>query len=365
MRILITALDLTRRGGAQLFVRDLAIGVLQMGHEPVVYSPALGAVAREIRRWTIPVTSDLRTISAPPEVIVGNYHLGTMTALMRFPDCGAILISHGFDIPIVPRFPRIHRHVAVDEPTRGALVSVHGIEEEKVSLIFNAVDLGRFRAREGLPARPRRALVFGNQFVEGPQLDAIRAACERRGIGVDLAGRGGRVAEEPEKILLDYDIVFARARCALEAMASGAAVILAGPTRLGTLVTPDTLEALRPLNFGRRTLQTTITVDRILEQIDRYDPGAAAEVTRWIRETASLESMATEILRLSEEVVEEQGSLARDPEGEAGAMADYLASLERDYAMKFERIMAWVSSWPLIGGVALNLVRRVKRSIFG
>lgn len=50
-----------------------------------------------------------------------------------------------------------------------------------------------------------------------------------------------------------YDLVFAKARCALEAMAVGCAVVLCDVGGLGPLVTRAQVQHLRRWNFGRRT----------------------------------------------------------------------------------------------------------------
>ena len=47
MRILITNLKLEGRTGTELFVCDLARGLLEAGHRPVLYSPRLGKLAAE------------------------------------------------------------------------------------------------------------------------------------------------------------------------------------------------------------------------------------------------------------------------------------------------------------------------------
>jgi hypothetical protein len=85
-------------------------------------------------------------------------------------------------------------------------------------MIPNAVDLKRFRTRGPLPVRPRRALVFSNYVTEGRYLDLVREVCRRAGIVLDVAGtRVGRPCDSPEELLGQYDLVFAKARCALEA----------------------------------------------------------------------------------------------------------------------------------------------------
>ena len=54
MRILITNNGLATRAGTELYVRDLALGLLKRGHTPIAYSTKLGEVATEIRAATVP-----------------------------------------------------------------------------------------------------------------------------------------------------------------------------------------------------------------------------------------------------------------------------------------------------------------------
>lgn len=361
MRFLITNYDLTRRGGTQLFVRDLAVRLLEQQHEPIVYSPYLGAIASELRGWTIPVTSDLRSIAAAPDIIIGNDHLGAMSALHRFPGTPAIYFVHGPQT-LLPKFPRIRRYVAVDETCRSHLLFTHGVGEEQVEVILNAVDLSRFLPRDSLPPRPRRAALFGNQFQDNEQLRAIRTACRDAGIEVDIVGYSlGKSVANPEKALLEYDLVFARARCALEAMATGAAVILTGRTRMGGMVMPAELERFRHLNFGRRTLMTPIDADSVRREISRYDAAGALEVCRRIRETASLDASVDQIVRLAGDVVDEQRESTIDVAAEYDATAAYLRALEPE-VNRLENLWMRIGRLPLVGGIASRLAIFISRS---
>jgi hypothetical protein len=132
--------------------------------------------------------------------------------------------------------------------------------------------------------------VFTNYAPRVPE--PIRQACEAAGIDqVDIAGLASKqVLANPENHLAEYDIVFAKARAALEAMASGCAVIVTHQQGVAGLVTPDNMAALRQLNFGARTMkQYPLDRDVIARELALYDPQSAAQVTRWIRETASLD----------------------------------------------------------------------------
>ena len=93
---------------------------------------------------------------------------------------------------------------------------------DRVALLPNFVDTARFLPRAPLPQRPRRALLFSNYANEESHLPAVRAACVAAGLELDVAGAGvGNVIDEPERVLGSYDIVFAKAKAAIEAMAVG------------------------------------------------------------------------------------------------------------------------------------------------
>ena len=72
-------------GGLQTYERDLATWLIARGQSVVVYSTRLGDAERQFALRTIPVTDDLRSITAPVDVIHGDSALETMTALLQFP----------------------------------------------------------------------------------------------------------------------------------------------------------------------------------------------------------------------------------------------------------------------------------------
>ena len=59
MRILITNNTLARRAGSELYVRDLALGLIKRGHTVFAYSTNLGDVARELQSAGIEVVNNL------------------------------------------------------------------------------------------------------------------------------------------------------------------------------------------------------------------------------------------------------------------------------------------------------------------
>jgi glycosyltransferase involved in cell wall biosynthesis len=308
LRILLTNNTLAERAGSELYVRDLALALLRAGHRPVAFSTHLGEVAAEMRAATIPVVSDLRLLAEAPDLIHGHHHLDTMTALLQFEGVPAISYCHGWtpweEAPL--QFPRVLRYVAVDQTCRDRLVCEHGLPPEKVRVILNFVDGSRFPRRRPLPSRPQRALVFSNQAEDGGYAGLIREACAGSGIQVDLLGRsGGRISADPGTVLARYDLVFAKARAALEAMAVGCAVIVGDASGCGPLVTSENVQRLRQMNFGLRCLREAWTVKAIRAEIAAFDARDAERVTSFIRVDADLGRAMETLVCLYRQVIEE------------------------------------------------------------
>jgi len=371
LRILITNHGLKERAGSELYVRELALWLLRNGHSPIVYSSKLGEVASEIRQATVPVVDDLADVAVQPDLIHGQHHVETMTALLHFPHTPAVFFCHGWlpweETP--PHFPRILRYVAVDDTCRDRLVCEHGIEEEVVRVILNFVDLKRFVPRGELSAKPRRALVFSNSASETTYVANVREACRRAGISLDVVGsKAGRTSERPEKILGQYDIVFAKARCALEALAVGTAVVLCDQAGVGPMVTTTELERLRRLNFGIRTLQESVDSDTLEKEIARYDATDAMEVSRRVRRACGSEEALSEIVALYKEVIADYKQRPMpDLEAESRAAAAYLRQLplllarERDVLANSAtfRLRNRLLRIPFAGSLARSLSNRI------
>ena len=332
LRVLIATYDLSLRGGTQMYVRDLAAGLLSRGHTPIVYSPKLGEVAHEIRERTIAVSDDMNSITGVPDVIHGNHSLETVTALLRFPKVPAIQTVHGNlgFLSAAPKVSRILRYIPVDFTCYDRIVFEHGIPEEKVRVILNGVDLERFKPRVDLPQRARKALVFSNYTENGDYVRLIRKACERHGISLDVVGLEAGVTSRPEQILPRYEIVFAKARCALEALAVGNAVVLCDFIGLGQMVTSADASELRRLNFGHRTLRNKLSSDLIANEIAKYDPSDAKFVSQMIRATSDLNTMVDELVQQYYEALNEFHEAPFDRELECREVADYLQWLSKE-----------------------------------
>jgi hypothetical protein len=295
-----------------------------------------------------------------------------MTALLRFPNTPALFFCHGWmpweETP--PKHPRILRFVAVDDTCRDRLVCESAIVEDCVSVILNSVDLEQFVPRTPLPRKPARALVFSNGASESTHVGAVREACRRTQLTLDVVGAdSGNVSARPQEMLGQYDIVFAKARCALEALAVGNAVVLCDTLGVGPMVTTGEMDRLRRLNFGIRTLQERVDADVLEREIERYDAEDAAEVSQRIRTTAGRDAAIDQILAIYHDVIREFDGV-RDLEAEARAEATYLRQLSMQYEQQRDtllnsqtfRLRQRLLNLPLAGTLLRSLAQSHKKA---
>jgi hypothetical protein len=307
-RILLVNATLASRSGTETALRDLALGLRATGQEPMVYAPALGAIAEELRDAGIAVVSDLQALPAAPDIIHGNHHVETVQALLHFHAARGLFVCHDrtFYLSAPPRLPRLRRFVAVDRNCLERLTDDYGIPADRTRVIYNAVDVDRFPQRDPLPAAPSRAVVFSNYAGPGTHLEAVQMACARANLPLDVIGSGtGNSCDAPESILGRYDLVFAKARCALEAMATGAAVVLCDTHGVGPMVSTWALPDLRPWNFGRRLLTEPLSTAAILDRIARYDAVDARAVSDYLRAHANLAQQVAAYQQLYDEIMAE------------------------------------------------------------
>jgi len=326
--ILFTNNALASRGGSEMYIRDVALALLRRGHRPIAFSLLLGQTADELRRATVPVIDDLARLGSPPDVIHGHHHLETLIAALTFPETPVVHFCHGWvpweEMPL--RHPSVARYVAVDEVCLDRLVREEGIAPDRVEMLHNFVDLDRFQPRAPLPSTPRRALVYSNSAGADGYARSIAAACATAGIALDIVGlASGNPTDTPEALLQDYDLVFAKARAALEALTVGCAVILADAAGSGPLVTPANFDRLRSRNFGIRELQNPHDAASYGREIGAYSADHAACVSARARAVAGLEPAVDRLLAIYAAAMAGQHQTA----GASQAAARHLARIAR------------------------------------
>jgi glycosyltransferase involved in cell wall biosynthesis len=306
MNVLITNIWLVNQAGTEVGVRDLAIALQKRGHHVEVYSPSLGVVAREIREAGIHIVDSVQDLVAVPDIIHAQHFTPSLDAMLKFPGIPAVYVlhdrTHPADTP--PKINQVVKYYAVDYNCLDRLVLENKIDESNTGVIYNWVDTERFKMREHIAPKPLKALVFSNYAKKDNYYHEIKIACNRMNIQLDAIGLGfGNAVIDPENVLLKYDLVFAKAKAAMEALATGAGVILCDKMGLGGFVIPEHFENYRKYNCGMRILVHPVEADRIVEEIKKYNTADIATAARLIREDASFPVYVDRILRIYSDAI--------------------------------------------------------------
>jgi hypothetical protein len=305
VRVLITNLWLSECTGTELYVRDIALELLRQGHIPAVCSPWLGKTSEQLSAAGIQVVDSIKRLDFKPDIIHGHHRFETLSAVLRFPDVPAMYLCHDHThwADSAPKHPRVLRYYGVSAVCVER-IRASGIPHDKVAQLCNFVDLQTFQPRSPLPEKPRRVLVFSNYASEDNYLPAVAEACRTAGLELSVVGNlSGNPVQRPAEILGQYDIVFGKARAAMEAMATGCAVVLCDTSGLGPMVTSSNFDQLRPLNFGYASLNDAITRENVLGRIEQYDASDAQAVRDKLRSCAGLDSAVRDLVDIYGRVI--------------------------------------------------------------
>lgn len=305
MKVLITNLVLTRGTGTEFFVRDLVRGLLSQGIEVEVYCPEQGDLAEEVKSFGVNVAASIDQLKMTPDVIHGQ-HSVALDVFNKFPDVPALYFCHdalyGPDAPIA--HPSVRIHVACNYYVLERVLSTPGVDPLKTQVIFNWVDPSRFVRKTEWNALPRNALVFSNYATSDNYYRSLADACESEGIALHGMGAElGNFSSRPEDVLPHYDIVFAKGKSAIEAMACGCSLIICDWRGLGFMVDSNNFIGARKYNFGAKNFVSLHDQASIVAAIKMYNPAEAKRTSELIVEMNGIDRQINEILRLYQQII--------------------------------------------------------------
>jgi len=341
MRILMTQRRLIEPGGSELFCAEVAIELRRRGHDVAVFSPRIGDIAMMMFANGVQVKSRLADLPWKPDVIHGQHHLQAVAALGYFPDTPAIYYCHGVT-PWVERIPihrRIRRYVMMCEWMVTTTVTEHGLAPERVTFIPNGVNTERFSRVRQVKERPERALIFGNNEIPA-EVARLETACRKLNITLDKIGKPyGDPAPRPEAFLADYDLVFAIGRCAVEALASGCAVIPVIPGLAGELIDPGNFDRYAFSNFSPRyyTSGQQVTNAWLASQLSGYSRANVEAVCARVRGERTIRRAVDALENIYAEAIRHPVERDGSAEGEFAAYLEYLSSEVDELWLKTQR----------------------------
>ena len=352
MRILVTNEQLDQRAGSDLFIRDLARGLQELGHFVIAYSSDTREQSRLLERDSISVATDLDQLPFRPDIIHARHHLDAMTAVMALPGVPAIhhCIGPAWSIAL-PVHPRIYRYIAPSSGVAG-WIAERGIPVGQIDALHNAIDLLRFtRIRQPSP-QPRRVLVYDDVLLpDSPAVIAIGQAAADLGLKLDLIGRRlGRAVDNPEARLPDYDIVCASGRQAIEALACGCAVLLVvAPSTCGELVDEGNFDRLRDADFSVDVESAAASAENVRKAFQRHSAELSGRLTAKVRSTCDFSSFVARVDAVYRAAIAMHDGYVEDLGAEQQATSAYLQKLsplikQRDYAQMMKGFLPSTAS---------------------
>ena len=298
MNILITNFFINSPTGTETYVYELAIELHNRGHHVEIFTLSMGDLAKSLIENGIHVCTDLKKLKKKPDCIHAHHNIVTLKAAHFFKKTPIVYFihdrTHFLDYPF--KHPNILQYVAVDYNCKERYCLENGFEDDDIEIIYNWVNLSRFKLRKTISATPRKALAFSNYMSQTNIFPSIKEACLSQNIEIELIGSGnGNATTTPENILGQYDIVFGKAKAAIEAMATGAAVIVCDFRGLAKIVTPENMLHYRKYNFGMKLMTNKIQTDLIIHEIKKYDPENILKVSNFIRKEADFLSIVSQL----------------------------------------------------------------------
>lgn len=382
MKILITNHSLESLGGTERAVIEIATALKLRGHEVVACSTQVGEAGRLIKEISIPVIRNPFETSFKPDVIHGQHHLDAMRALAAFPNTPAIYHAHGYFpwVEDVPVHPRITHYIGMSDLIIERLLINQKYTKAKYLTLSNWFDDTRFIKVRKPEKTPKKALLYLKSFNRSSQTaQQLVQVFKKNKIDLDI-NREGFITASPELLLNQYDIVLAAGKSAVEAIASGCAVLPISENNCLEWVNPHNFETLRRQNFSPFSYSPPFNFEQIDQWLKAYSASDTEWVTRKIRAENSLSQRAQALEQVYLESIEihsQQNDLySQKLEQELHAYANYLQnvmplvrehgklsleklelqhqllslnqqlqSLEKSYSMQITKPLRWLNQW--------------------
>jgi len=305
MKVLIANYKMNNYSGITMYVQELAYGLNRKGIKVEVFTCALGSIAFEMIERGIFVTDEIKLLSEP-DLIHANHNIMALKTISRFRNTPVLFWVHGrlSSLSIPPFHANVMRYIAVDYNCKELYTDDYCMKESESQVIYNWVNLDRFKLNETKKEKPTRALVFSSYLNENLYLPEIKEACSLTDISLDVIGKNNEISD-PESYLGEYDIIFAKAKAAIEGLSIGASVIVCDFMGLAGMIDSSNYERFRKYNFGMKLMTMKVTVENLVREIKKYNAQDAKLVSTRIRSEASYLATIDQIISCYNEVLTE------------------------------------------------------------
>jgi hypothetical protein len=267
MRFVLGNRLMTGAGGTEIHLVTVGEELLRLGHEVVAYAPEVGPFADFARDRGIAVIDRVRELPAECDVVFAQDSIVVYDLVERYPGAFTVFRICGdvYDFQSPPQVEGMVDLVVVLSDRYERLARACAVETPVLRLRI-PVDIDRLVPIGDIRVRPGRAVVLGNY---GDRIEVVREAWERCGIEVVQVG-GAKQRFDIAAALEGTDIVVAKSRAALDAMACGRAVYLLDTFGGDGWVTPEAYPALEADHFAGLATERVIDSAELERDLQAY-----------------------------------------------------------------------------------------------
>jgi hypothetical protein len=273
MRFVLGNFCMARAGGAEVHLLTLGEQLRRLGHEATIYAVELGPYADYVRQHGFDVAGELGELPSECDVVLAQDTIVSHDLMARYPQALQTfrICSDLYDFAQPPQLPGATDLVLVLSDRYARLAQACAVQAPLQRLRV-PIDTNRVVPIGSIRARPKRAVVLGNY---GSRRELVRETWSRLGIEVTEIG-GAKQRYDLSAALAGVDIVVAKSRAALDAMACGRAVYIYDFIGGDGWVTPDNYAALEADNFAGHGTSRVIDGAALERDLADYDPAMGA-----------------------------------------------------------------------------------------
>jgi Glycosyltransferase Family 4 len=269
MRFVLGNRHLLAAGGTEVHIVTVAEHLQRLGHEVLVYAPELGPFADHARRRGLEIRDSLRELPASCDVTFSQDAIVVYDLAERYPDALSVFRICGdvADYQLPPQLTAVVDLIVVlsDRYERIARACADRVPVLRLPV---PIDVDRLVPLGAVRERPERAVMLGNYL----ERDALLSDVWGR-LGIEVQRIGGHVqAYDVATAVADADIVVAKSRAALDAMACGRPVYVFDVFGGDGWVTPELYPALEADNFAGLATGRVIDAATLAGDLSAYRP---------------------------------------------------------------------------------------------
>jgi hypothetical protein len=257
-------------GGTEVHLVTIGEQLQRLGHEVVLYAPELGPFADYARRRGLEVRGSLRELPERCDVVFAQDGIVAYELAERYPRALNVFRVCGdvYDFQLPPQLTGVLDLIVVLSERYERLARATAVTAPIVRLRV-PVDVSRLVPLGALRERVERAVLLGNYPARD---DLVREAWGPAGVEVRRVGFTDQSYDVAEAIA-DADVVVAKSRAALDAMACGRAVYVLDVFGGDGWVTPERYPALEADQFAGQATERVLDVASLAADLPGYSPG--------------------------------------------------------------------------------------------